>query len=220
MEQGKLFLKVNLAAQSANNNHIATPMEMVKKQKLANQTVILVDENDNFLGYAPRHKAHEGKGLRHRAFVCFVINKKGEVLLQRRKHWLWDNFWDVSAISHPLHLNGRDETYEEAASRALKHEMGIEGVAPKKVGAFTYFISHDKDNGCENEYCAILFGNYDGEVKPDEEDAYGYRWIKFSEFVEDVEHNEHLYTPWVKLMLETLEKENNISNFLEIPGKK
>lgn len=183
---------------------------MVKKHRLANQIVILVDENDNFLGYAPRHEAHQGKGLRHRAFVCFLLNKSGEVLLQKRKHWLWDNLWDVSAISHPLHLNGRDETYEEAASRALRHEMGIEGVAVEEVGAFTYFIPHDKDNECENEYCVILFGKYSGPVLPNKEDMYEYKWLNFDKFMSGVKTDPNKYTPWAKLMIETLEKSGEL----------
>ncbi|HBL51850.1 MAG: hypothetical protein A3D24_02985 [Candidatus Blackburnbacteria bacterium RIFCSPHIGHO2_02_FULL_39_13] len=180
---------------------------MQKRQGTASQTVILVDENDNFQGYAPRHDAHTGNGLRHRAFVCFLINSQGEILLQKRKHWLWNNLWDLTAISHTLHLENHDESYEGATLRTLKKEMGIaEKVALEKIGAFNYFAKHEKDDGCENEYCAIMFGKYNGEANPDSEDVYGYKWLVFEEFVEDTRKNPDIYTPWAILTLETIKK--------------
>ncbi len=181
---------------------------MSKKDKAIDQMVILVDDNDKFLGkYSHRHPAHTGQGSHHRAFVCFLIDKEGRILLQKRKHWLWDNLWDVSAISHPLHLPDHDESYEEAAVRALKKEMGIEGVKTEKIGGFNYYEKHPEDEGCENEYCAIMTGRYDGLVTPDPDDVYEYKWMKFDEFVADVKTNPVLYTPWVCLMTKTLEKE-------------
>lgn len=188
---------------------------MEKKSKKANQKVILVDRNDNFLGrYAPRHEAHTGEGLHHRAFVCFLRNKSGKILLQKRKHWLWDGLWDLTAISHTLHLEEHDETYQEAASRALKKEMGIEGVTVEKVGGFNYYAKHKKDEGCENEYCAILWGQYGGDVKTDKEDVYEYRWMDFANFTKDTKKQPQIYTPWTVLTVETLEGENKLNRFL------
>lgn len=175
---------------------------------------MLVDENDNFLGkYVLRHKAHTGKGLHHRAFVCFVLNKKREILLHRRKHWLWDGLWDLTAVSHPLHLADHDEYYQEAASRALKKEMGIEGVEVEKLGGFNYYAKHEKDDGCENEYCAILYGRWDGTVKPDKEDVYEYKWMSFANFIRDIKKQPQIYTPWAVLTIEALETGGRLKEF-------
>lgn len=187
---------------------------MGKKEVAATQSVIIVDNDDKFLGkYAPRHKAHTGEGLHHRAFVCFLLNKKGQILLQKRKHWLWDGLWDLTAISHVLHLDGRDETYEKATARALKKEMGIKRVKVEKIGGFNYFAKHEKDDGCENEYCAIMFGRHGGEVSPNPEDVYEYKWMGFKKFVEDTKKHPKLYTPWAVLMVETLEKEGSMLKY-------
>lgn len=195
---------------------------MHKKNKATGQTVILVDDNDKFLGrYAPRHKAHSGRGLHHRAFVCMIIDNKGRILLQKRKHWLWDNLWDLSAISHTLHFPDYDESYEEATARALKKEMGIVNVKTKKIGGFNYYEKHPKDKrlpagrqGCENEYCGIMFGRYNGPVKPDKEDVYEYRWMDSEEFRKSVKKNPSLYTPWLKLALQTLEKDKRLTSLI------
>ncbi len=159
------------------------------------QYLLLVDDNDTFSGkYEEKEICHTGNGLHHRAFVVVIFNKNGEVLLQKRKHKRWDNYWDVSAISHTLHLADHDETYEEAAVRSLKIEMGITGVTLQKVGAFNYFAQYGKQ--CENEYCAILTGTYNGKVLPNTQVLYEHKWVKKDEFINNVLSNRKKYTPW------------------------
>lgn len=182
-----------------------------KKQRKTGEMIILVDEKGRSLKkYVPRHQAHAGQGLLHKAFVCLVMDKNGKVLLHKRKHWLWDGLWDLTAISHPLYINGREETYKEAAKKALKREMGVQGVNLAKVGSFVYFAKHPGDGACENEYCAIMFGRYDGPVVPNPEDVYEYKWMDFKEFVKDAKRHPKLYTPWVVLTVETLEKSGKL----------
>ncbi|GEM_PF-407074 len=160
------------------------------------QMLLLVDEQDSFSGeYAEKEKCHYGDGLHHRAFVVLLENKKGEVLLQKRKHKLWDGYWDVSAISHVLHLSDHDETYEEAGNRSLKREMGIPALSLQKVGGFNYFAKYGKY--CENEYCAILVGEYNGTVEENKDVVYEYAWVDQDKFVKDVlDKKEKKYAPW------------------------
>lgn len=182
-----------------------------KKQRKTREMVILVNKTGKSLKkYVPRHQAHVGQGLLHKAFVCLVVDKNGKVLLHKRKHWLWDGHWDVTAISHPLYINGREETYKEAAKKALKREMGVRGVNPIKLGSFVYFAKHPGDGSCENEFCVIMFGRYDGNVSPNPEDVYEYKWMDFQEFVKDAKTRPEVYTPWSVLMVETLEKSGKL----------
>lgn len=167
------------------------------------QILLLVDDKDIFNGkYAEKEQCHFGNGLHHRAFVVLLQNKKGEVLLQKRKHALWNGYWDLTAISHVLHLSDHDESYEEAALRSLKREMGIAKVDLKKVGAFNYFVQEKKY--CENEYCAILIGNYDGKVIINTDVVYEYVWMDRDAFIADVIQNPKKYTPWTKLTVAKL----------------
>jgi isopentenyl-diphosphate delta-isomerase len=163
-----------------------------------NQMLLLVDENDNFLGkYAERIDCHTGKGIRHRAFVTLLENKKGEVLLQKRKHKLWDGFWDTTAISHPVHLKDHDETYSEAGNKTLQREMGIPEVALTNAGGFSYFAKFGKM--CENEYCAVLIGEYDGKVNPDPDFVYDYKWVNKKTFITRCLKEDPAFTPWAIL---------------------
>ena len=177
---------------------------------MAEQQLLLVDENDKFLGkYAPKMKCHTGDGLHHRAFTIMILNKNGEVLLQKRKHKLWDNFWDLTN-SHPLHReDGTDETYEEAAQRCLKREWGTE-IPMKKLFAFNYFAKY-KDNLCENEYCIFMIGRYDEEPAPSLEVAYGYKWMPLDKLLKDIKIHSQEYTPWLIKALEELEAHKEIN---------
>lgn len=168
------------------------------------QYLILVDENDNILGYEEKEKCHTGLGLRHRAFVVCIFNSKDQILLQKRKHKRFDNVWDVSAISHPLHLSEYDESYEEASLRSLKTEIGIENVALKKIGGFNYFAKYG--NQCENEYCAVLIGFYNGKVLPNMNVVYDCKWVEKQKFINDCKENPAVYAPWSVLASGVLTK--------------
>lgn len=166
---------------------------------MKHQMLLLVDENDNFTGeYATKEECHAGNGKHHRAFVLLILNKEKKILLQKRKHERWDNYWDLTAASHPLHLEDRDETYEEAGNRCLKIEWGF-STELKSILAFNYFENYNGQ--CENEYCTLLFGQYDGELNPNKENAYGYKWIDLKELSDDISKNEKSYTPWAVIAI-------------------
>jgi len=159
------------------------------------QTLILVDDKDNFLGYAPRSVCHTGQGKRHRAFVILVYNKYGQILLQHRRHHLFDKLWDLAAASHPLHIDGRDEDYIEAAKRCLRDEWGIEEIELRKIDSFNYFKSYD--NRCENEHCALIVGEYDGKITVNPEAAYGFRWINLKQLLFEITQFPQTFTAWL-----------------------
>lgn len=170
---------------------------------MTGQQLLLVDDQDNFLGkYAPKMKCHTGGGLHHRAFTIMILKKKDEVLLQQRKHELWDDYWDLTN-SHPLHKKDEDdETYEEAAQRCLEREWGIR-IPVKKLFAFNYFAKY-KNNLCENEYCVFMIGRYDEKPHPNLEVAYGYKWMSLKELLKDIKIHPSQYTPWLVKALEEL----------------
>jgi len=162
--------------------------------KFMEQTLIVVDDKDKILGYAPRSECHTGKGRRHRAFVILLYDKNKKILLQHRKHKLFDKRWDLAGASHPLHVDGKDDSYIESASRCLRNEWGIENVSLEKIGAFNYFKEDGKN--CENEYCALIVGKYDGELKANAETAYGFRMVSLEQLLSEAERKPETFTPW------------------------
>ncbi len=166
------------------------------------QTLIVVDDEDNVVRYASRSDCHLGDGLLHRGVAILLHNSKAEVLLQKRKHDLFDNLWDLTGATHPLHLDNRDETYQESGSRCLKAEWGIESPL-HRVLDFTY-LERDK-NRCENEYCVLLAGKYDGELNPNPDHIYEFRWVNWSQLVQELTEEPEGFTAWLKKAVEHLE---------------
>jgi len=191
---------------------LPTPLSEIQKLSqtvyMPDQKLILVDENDRFLDkYASRKKCHLGLGLHHRSFTVMILNKKGEVLLQHRKHQLWDKVWDLTN-SHPQRLaDGTDETYEEAIQKCLIREWGI-SIPVKKIFSFNYYAK--LDGQCENEFCVFFMGKYNGQIFPNSEVAYGSKWIALPELLADIKINPNQYTPWAIKALKEFSLGNNL----------
>lgn len=166
--------------------------------------VVLVDENDNVLGTAPKLEAHQ-KALCHRAFSVFIFRKEGdrtEVLLQQRHpdKYHCGGLWTNTCCSHPY----PNETVKAAAERRLQEEMGIEADL-QRVGVFHYIAKFD--NGLtENEVDHVFVGELvkdDFVVNPME--VADYQWIELSELCEQVITHPEKYTPWLKPALKFLD---------------
>src|SRR3990167_5145371 len=159
------------------------------------QIISAVDDSGNFLEYIPRMAGHTGLGKRHLGITILVLNNKGQLLLQKRKHMVFDNIWCFTADTHPYKLESRDETIDEASERALKEDFNIEGIDLENLGFFNYF----KEDGkyCENEYCAVVIGKYDGEINMNPEHGYDFAWMDKKDFLKDYEENPEKYAPWV-----------------------
>ncbi len=170
------------------------------------QIILACDDEGKFLEYIPKQAGHTGEGRRHLAITVLIYNKNGEVLLQKRKHKVFDNIWDFTASTHPLHRkDGKDETSEEATLRSLKDELNIENITDLKVvGEFNYFARVGPL--CENEHDFLLIGEYNGEVKLNSDVAYEYKWVKKQDLLNDMEQNPQNYTAWANEGLKILKQ--------------
>ena len=140
-----------------------------------------------------------------------LYNDKRKLLLQRRKHDLFSNKWDLTGASHPLRLKSRNESYTEAAARCVKTEFGVRGVSFRKVGAFNYFAPQGKK--CENEHCAVIVGRYDGKVRPNRKVAYGFRWATFNETLTAIRNKPESFVMWARLGAKVL-KNHRLGRYL------
>lgn len=165
-------------------------------QNMDKQIILAVDDQGRFAGeYIPKKVGHTGSGKRHLAITVLLYNLEGEVLLQKRKHQIFDDIWDITGATHPLHSSQGDESVEEATWRCLEREYGIKEKMPlKNLGFFNYFAK--SGDYCENEHCYLLVGEYNGEIKLNEDVGYDYKWVDRKQFLRDIEKNPQDYTPW------------------------
>ncbi len=167
------------------------------------QTLIVVDGKDNFIEYATRSACHVDRHLRHRAVVLFIYDDQEKVLLQKRNNELFDGLWDLAGATHPLHLEYRDETYEESVVRCLKDEWGIASEMTR-VLSFNYFES-DGDQ-CENEYCVLFAGKYNDALDPNPEHVYEFKWVSWPELQSELAEKPDQFTPWLKVAVDLLDR--------------
>lgn len=167
----------------------------LRGKPLKSQIILAVDDSGKFLEYIPRMVGHIGVGRRHLGITILVFNNRGQILLQKRKHMVFDNIWCFSGDTHPYNLDGRDETLDEASKRALKEDFNIEGIELENLGFFNYFEKDGKY--CENEYCAMVVGEYNGEIKMNPDHGYDFAWMDKKDFLKEVEENPEKWAPWV-----------------------
>lgn len=87
----------------------------------------VVNERDEVVDRRPRSEVHR-LGLRHRAVHILVVNRRGQVFLQKRS-WKKDTYpgtWDSSASGHLESGEG----YDAAAVRELREELGLDPPQP------------------------------------------------------------------------------------------
>ena len=162
------------------------------------QILILVDKKDNPLGFKERKECHQGKGVKHRAFMTFLINKKSQLLLTQRSTFkkLWPGFWDASVVSHVL----KGEDYKKAAVRRSKEELNLkinEGEL-KSIGGFSYQSEYE-NSGSENEYCQVFVAKLNKPIKINEEEISKMEYVGQRELTSELSKPTEKFTPWFKI---------------------
>tara|TARA_B110000116_G_scaffold251045_1_gene245847 strand:+ start:111 stop:713 length:603 start_codon:yes stop_codon:yes gene_type:complete len=160
-----------------------------------NEQLILVDSDDNKIGYSSKSECHKGEGNLHRAFSVFIFNSSGQLLIQKRSSnkELWDLHWSNSCCSHPR----KNERTKSAAIRRLEEELGI----VCKLHYIYKFIYHAqyKDAGSEHELCHVFVGLFDGEIQANPEEIDDWKFIKTDDLEKELSNSGENYTPWMKM---------------------
>jgi isopentenyl-diphosphate delta-isomerase len=157
----------------------------------AEEYVVLVDDDDNAIGVAPKLRAHE-EGLRHRAISVFVVNSRGELLLQRRHVGKYHSggLWTNTCCSHPR----PKEPVAPAAHRRLTEEMGF--ACPLRPLFVTSYRAQLSGGLIENELVHVFGGIYDGEVRPDPAEVDDLKWQSPEQIARDLAAHPQHYTVW------------------------
>jgi isopentenyl-diphosphate delta-isomerase len=159
------------------------------------ESLILVDLNDNVLGHMPKAEAHQGAGALHRALSIFLFNSNGELLLQQRdaSKQLWGGSWSNSVCSHPR----QGETVAAAARRRLREEVDIDAELTW-LYKFVYQATFG-EIGSEYEMCSVFVACSDAAVAVNANEIADFSFVPPETLdAELVKRPEH-YTPWMKM---------------------
>lgn len=157
------------------------------------ELVVLVDENNNEIGTAPKATVHTDHTPLHRGFSLFVFNRNRELLLTRRADTkkTFPGVWTNTVCGHP----GLKEDVVVAAKRRLKDELGIVADDIKVVAPYRYRCT-DIHGIMENEICPILVGHTQENPKPDPREVSGWKWMPWKEFLSEIKLHPEIYSPW------------------------
>ena len=127
------------------------------------ETVDVVDRDDVKIGTATRRQVH-ASGAWHRGIHVLVFNPRGELLLQRRSARK-DKSPGVLDLSVSEHAKA-GESFEEAAVRGMREELGIEGIPLARVLKFRMVY------GPGDNMISVLFrSGFGGEPRLDESEV-------------------------------------------------
>ena len=164
------------------------------------EELILVDRDDNEVGYLSKATCHDGDGVLHRAFSLFLFNRSGELLLQKRGEGkrLWPGFWSNSCCSHPR----RGEDMQTATMRRLNDELNIEA-SLEYVYRFCYTADFGQAGG-ENELCHVYLGRATNDVQPNDCEIAAIRYVAPDDLARELDVQPERFTPWFREEWEAL----------------
>jgi isopentenyl-diphosphate delta-isomerase len=158
-----------------------------------NQQLILVNENDDEIGFGEKLPVHQNAQL-HRAFSIFVMNSQHQLLLQKRAYHKYHSggLWANTCCSHPI----RGEKQEDSIHRRLKEEMGFDC---NLKHMFHFIYRAELDNGLtEYEYDHVYLGRYNGIPNPNPDEVCEWKWMELDKVNSDIKNDPDNYTYWVK----------------------
>lgn len=145
----------------------------------------VVDENDRVIGRATRQECHKNPELLHRSAGVMVFNSKGELLMQKRSMKKDTNpgKWSISSWGHP----NLGESYEHAAAREMKEELGISGEL-EQLFKIPFRVSY------ESEIFCIFKAASEGPFRPDPEEVEKVKFIGLDEMKKHLERDSDRFT--------------------------
>ncbi len=155
--------------------------------------VVLVDDQDHEVGTAEKLDAHRS-GTLHRAFSIFVLNRRGQVLMQRRASAKYHSpgLWSNTCCGHPR----PGEATIVAASRRLREEMGLH-CALRHVGQFVYRA--ELDGGLiEHELDHVFVGTFEGEPVANPIEVGEWKWVDRHDLDRALADSPTAFTAWLR----------------------
>ncbi|MDP4011591.1 MAG: hypothetical protein Q8P72_05205 [Candidatus Roizmanbacteria bacterium] len=121
------------------------------------QYIARVNTNDSIQEKIERWKAHK-KGILHRA-ITVVVKIKEDILLQHRKHPVFDSVYDMTISTHQIYDGVHIQSDEEAIYQTLERELHIKPniltQKPTYSGNVVYRAEDPKSAYIEHEVCHV-----------------------------------------------------------------
>jgi isopentenyl-diphosphate Delta-isomerase len=162
------------------------------------ELVVLLDEEGNRTGTAPKAGVHSHRTPLHLAFSCYLFDDAGRLLLTRRAEHkrTWPGVWTNSFCGHP----GPDEEIAAAVRRRGRQELGVKVEQVVLVLPAFRYEAVMPDGTRENEMCPVFVARVasDTDLRPDPEEVGATEWEDWSTFSTAVLAGERDVSPWCR----------------------
>ncbi len=135
---------------------------IIKKTNMQEEMLAEVDENGKIISRISRTQAHNGTKKLHPVIHVHIINKDGEVLLQKRstKKQIQPGKWDTAVGGHISY----GEQIEKALVRETFEELGLKNIK------FNFITKYIWKSEIESELVFVFFAEHDHfKFKPNKE---------------------------------------------------
>jgi len=156
-----------------------------KQNKLKNEEWLpLVNEKGEVIGKAPRSICHNNKTYLHPVVHLHVVNKKGELFLQKRPmNKIQPGKWDTAVGGHVAF----GETIETSLQREASEEIGLKDFKAKLVSTYIW------ESEIEREYVFSFITNFEGPVIINKEELTDGKFWSHKEIQNNL--NKGVFTP-------------------------
>ncbi len=147
-------------------------------------------------------------GEKHVGITIACLDDDGRILVQHRRHRIFDKVWSLSGDTHPRkYESSKVESLSEAARRCAKEDLGVVIKNWRKILTVSYSARDPRDpRYCENESLYLLAAKHGGPVNMNRNGTYELQWAEFAEISRDSQAHskkapiDRKYAPWVHAM--------------------
>lgn len=168
-----------------------------------NENVVLLDDEGNAIGTAPKISVHDTDTPLHLAFSCHVRNDDGQVLVTRRAlhKSTWPGVWTNSFCGHPL--PGEDSV--DAVRRRAAFELGLSLTDLELALPDFRYRAVDASGIVENEVCPVYVARIDGDLQPNPDEVMDVQWVEPADLAVAIRATPWAFSPWLVLQAAQLD---------------
>ncbi|MGW9628612.1 isopentenyl-diphosphate Delta-isomerase [Microbacterium sp. NPDC055521] len=166
------------------------------------ERVILLDDDGNPSGAAPKDEVHHHATPLHLAFSCHVRDDEGRLLLTRRAltKRAWPGTWTNAFCGHPAPF----EAIPDAVHRRAQDELGLE-IADLQLELPDFrYRAVDASGVVENEICPVYTARAVGEPTLNPDEAMDARWVSPEDLAAALTAAPWAFSPWLVLQAQQL----------------
>lgn len=168
------------------------------------ELIVLLDDNFQAIGTAPKLASHHAHTPLHRAFSCYVFNDEGKLLVTQRAlpKKVWPGVWTNSLCGHP----GPGETDQTAIERRAREELGM-AITDLGIALSKYIYKTPPFAGVvEYEFCPVYVARLAHGPQPNPEEVEDYAWVSWPDYRSALSAQSDKYSYWAKDQLKRLEQ--------------